>query len=189
MEIIAVFAPLFAFLTAGLFGKQLGDKGVQFVTCAAVILAAFASVSLFFQININELMEDKSHISVLGEWFSSGDLSIRWALRIDSLSVLMMGVVNIISACVHVYSISYMHDDPGKARFMAYLSLSTFTMLILVSAENALQLFFGWESAGLSSYLLIGFWNQKHSANSAAIKAFVMNRIGDLGLIFGIIAL
>ena len=189
MEMIAVFAPLAAFLVAGLFGKQLGEKGAEFITCAAVILAAFASVSLFFQININDLMEDKSYTSVLGEWMSSDDLSVLWALRIDALSVVMMCVVNIISACVHVYSIGYMKDDPGKARFMAYLSFFTFTMLMLVTADNALQLFFGWEGVGLASYLLIGFWNQKHSANAAALKAFVMNRIGDLGLILGIIAL
>ncbi len=189
MEMIAVFAPLIAFLIAGLFGKPLGDKGAQFITCAAVILAAVASISLFFQININEDMVDQSYISVLGQWLSVGDFTANWALRIDSLSVVMMCVVNIISACVHVYSIGYMKDDPCKARFMAYLSLFTFTMLMLVTADNALQLFFGWEGVGLSSYLLIGFWNQKHSANAAAFKAFIMNRIGDFGLILGIIAL
>ncbi len=189
MEMIAVFAPLAAFIVAGLFGKPLGDKGVQFITCASVILAAFASISLFFQININENMVDKSYTSVLGQWISSGDLSVQWALRIDSLSVVMMCVVNIISSCVHVYSIGYMKDDPAKGRFMAYLSLFTFTMLMLVTADNALQMFFGWEGVGLSSYLLIGFWNHKHSANTAAFKAFIMNRIGDFGLILGIIAL
>ena len=189
MEMIAVFASLAAFLIAGLFGKPLGDKGAQFITCAAVILATVASVSLFFQININEEMVDQSFVSVLGQWISVGDLSINWALRIDSLSVVMMCVVNIISACVHVYSIGYMKDDPCKARFMAYLSLFTFTMLMLVTADNALQLFFGWEGVGLCSYLLIGFWNQKHSANAAAFKAFIMNRIGDFGLILGIITL
>lgn len=189
MEMIAVFAPLAAFFAAGLFGKQLGNKGAQFITCAAVILAAFASVSLFFHININDMMEDKSYTSVLGQWITSGDFSAVWALRIDSLSVVMMCVVNIISACVHVYSVGYMKDDPSKARFMAYLSFFTFTMLMLVSADNALQLFFGWEGIGLASYLLIGFWNQKHSANAAAFKIFIMNRVGDFGLILGIIAL
>ena len=189
MEMIAVFAPLAAFFIAGLFGKPLGNKGAQFITCAAVILAALASVSLFFQININENMVDKSYVTVLGQWISVGDFTANWALRIDSLSVVMMCVVNIISTCVHVYSIGYIKDDPAKARFMAYLSLFTFTMLILVTADNALQLLFGWEGVGLASYLLIGFWNHKHSANTAAFKTFIMNRVGDFGLILGIISL
>lgn len=189
MEIIAVFAPLIAFIIAGLFGRQLGDRGAQFISCMAVIMAAFASVSLFFQININDMMEDKSYSYVIGQWITSGDFTALWSLRVDSLSVVMMCVVNIVSACVHVYSIGYMDNDPNKARFMAYLGLFTFAMLMLVSADNALQLFFGWEGVGLCSYLLIGFWNYKHSANAAALKAFVMNRVGDIGLILGIITI
>ncbi|MFP4387300.1 MAG: NADH-quinone oxidoreductase subunit L, partial [Alphaproteobacteria bacterium] len=189
MELIAVFSPFASFLIAGLFGRQLGDKGVQFITCSAVILAALASVSLFFRVPLNDLLVDESYVTALGSWIESSGLRVHWALRVDALSVVMMCVVNIVSACVHVYSVSYMEKDPAQARFMTYLSLFTFAMLMLVSADNALQLFFGWEGVGLSSYLLIGFWNTKHAANAAAIKAFVVNRVGDLGLILGIIAI
>lgn len=184
MEILAVFAPLAGFLIAGLFGKQIGDRGAQFVTCAGMVLAAFASVVLFFDV---ALAGNVRHI-VLTEWMASGDFAVDWALRIDQLTVVMMCVINIVSACVHVYSVGYMSHDPHKARFMAYLSLFTFAMLMLVTADNLLQLFFGWEGVGLASYLLIGFWNQKHSANAAALKAFVVNRVGDFGLALGLMA-
>ena len=188
MELLAVFAPFFAFLIAGLFGKQIGDKGAQFITCAAVILAAFASISLFFSVILTENMVNGEITTILTTWISSGDFKVQWALRVDQLSVVMMCVVNIVSACVHVYSVGYMSHDPHKSRFMAYLSLFTFAMLMLVTADNLLQLFFGWEGVGVASYLLIGFWNHKHSANAAAQKAFVVNRIGDFGLALGIMA-
>lgn len=189
MELIAIFLPLCAFLIAGLFGKPIGDKGAQFITCAAVSIAAIASIVLFFDVILTDGMVDGAYTTVLGTWITSGKFSAQWALRIDQLSVVMICVVNIISACVHIYSIGYMQKDPHKARFMAYLSLFTFTMLMLVSSDNLLQLFFGWEGVGLSSYLLIGFWSHKQSANSAAIKAFVVNRIGDLGLILAIMTI
>jgi NADH-quinone oxidoreductase subunit L len=121
-------------------------------------------------------------------WISSGALSVDWALRIDQLAVVMMCVVTLVSSCVHVYSVGYMSHDESKARFMAYLSLFTFAMLMLVTADNLIQLFFGWEGVGVASYLLIGFWNHKDSANAAAIKAFIVNRIGDFGLALGIFA-
>lgn len=184
MELLAVFPPLVAFLIAGLFGRAIGDKGAQFVTCAGVLLAAGASLLLFYQVNLGGAVRTIP----LATWFSSGDFAVEWALRIDQLSVVMMCVVNIVSACVHVYSIGYMSHDPHKARFMAYLSLFTFAMLMLVSADNLIQLFFGWEGVGVASYLLIGFWNQKPSANAAAVKAFVVNRVGDFGLALGIMA-
>jgi len=189
MELLAVFSPLFAFIVAGLFGKQIGDKGVQFITCAAVILAAFASITLFFNVILTPNMVDGAYVTVLTSWISSGTFNVEWALRIDQLSVVMMCVVNIVSACVHVYSVGYMSHDPHKSRFMAYLSLFTFAMLMLVTANNLLQLFFGWEGVGVASYLLIGFWNHKHSANSAAQKAFIVNRVGDFGLALGIMAI
>ncbi len=189
MEIIAVFASLIAFLIAGLFGKPLGDKGTQFITCTAVIISAVVSITLFFQININDGMVDNSYTNVLWQWISVKDFSVNWAIRIDSLSVVMLCIVNIVSACVHIYSVGYLKDDPAKTRFMAYLSLLTFTMLVLVTADNALQLFFGWEGVGFSSYLLIGFRNQKYSANAAAFKYFITNRVGDFSLILGIIVL
>lgn len=185
MELLAVFLPLIAFVIAGLFGKKIGDKGCQFVTCGALIVAALASISLFFDVAIG----GGGHTTILANWVTSGDFSVNWALRIDTLSVVMMCVINIVSACVHVYSLGYMSHDEHKGRFMAYLSLFTFAMLMLVTADNLLQLFFGWEGVGLASYLLIGFWNQKHSANAAAQKAFVVNRVGDFGLALGMMAL
>ena len=189
MEIMAVFSPLIAFLVAGLFGKQIGDKGCQFITSAAVILAALASIALFFDVILNpDVMNNYSYVTPLATWIDSGNFTAEWALKIDPLSVVMMCVVNIVSACVHVYSIGYMSHDPAKGRFMAYLSLFTFAMLMLVTANNLLQLFFGWEGVGLASYLLIGFWSHKHSANAAAQKAFVVNRIGDFGLALAIMS-
>jgi len=188
MELLAVFPPLFAFLIAGLFGKQIGDKGAQFVTCVGVILAAIVSISLFFNVILTPNMVDGAYTTVLVSWITSGDFNVQWALKIDQLSIVMMCVVNIVSACVHVYSIGYMSHDEHKARFMAYLSLFTFAMLMLVTADNLLQLFFGWEGVGVASYLLIGFWNHKHSANAAAQKAFIVNRVGDFGLALGIMA-
>jgi NADH:ubiquinone oxidoreductase subunit 5 (subunit L)/multisubunit Na+/H+ antiporter MnhA subunit len=117
---------------------------------------------------------------------SSGALQFDWALRVDTLTAVMLVVVNTVSALVHLYSIGYMHDDPHRPRFFAYLSLFTFAMLMLVTADNLVQMFFGWEGVGLASYLLIGFWYKKPSANAAAIKAFVVNRVGDFGFMLGI---
>ncbi len=119
------------------------------------------------------------------EWVTSGDLQANWSLRIDTLTAVMLVVVNTVSALVHIYSIGYMSHDDGQPRFFAYLSLFTFAMLMLVTADNLLQLFFGWEGVGLASYLLIGFWYHKPSANAAAIKAFIVNRVGDFGFALG----
>src|SRR3712207_6008355 len=119
-------------------------------------------------------------------WLTPGDLVVDWAFRIDTLTVVMLIVVTTVSALVHLYSIGYMHEDPHRPRFFAYLSLFTFAMLMLVTADNLVQMFFGWEGVGLASYLLIGFWFRKPSANAAAIKAFVVNRVGDLGFMLGI---
>lgn len=185
MELLAVFLPLLAFLIAGLFGKKLGHTGCQVVTCGAVIIAALSSIILFFEV----AMGGQGYVTALAPWIVSGDFVVQWALRIDTLSVVMMCVINIVSACVHVYSVGYMSHDAARGRFMAYLSLFTFAMLMLVTADNLLQLFFGWEGVGLASYLLIGFWNHKHSANAAAQKAFVVNRVGDFGFALGIMAI
>ncbi len=189
MELLAVFSPLFAFIIAGLFGKQIGDKGAQFITCGAIIIAALASITLFFDVILTENMVDGAYITILGDWVTSDNFTVSWSLRIDQLAVVMMCVINIVSACVHVYSVGYMSHDPCKSRFMAYLSLFTFAMLMLVTSDNLLQLFFGWEGVGLASYLLIGFWNHKHSANAAAQKAFIVNRVGDFGLTLGIMGI
>lgn len=177
----AVFTPLVAFLLAGLLGGKFGDKFSQFVTCAGVLTAAAASVKLFFTV----ILGSNPHTLPVMTWFTSGDFTVDWAIRVDQLSVIMMCVINIVSSCVHVYSVGYMSHDDSKSRFMAYLSLFTFAMLMLVSADNLLQLFFGWEGVGLASYLLIGFWYHKDSATAASIKAFVVNRVGDLGLLLG----
>ena len=182
MELVAVYAPLAGFLIAFLLGKQIGAKGAQYVTCTGLILAAIASVGLFNEV----VIQGAPRIIHLSSWIAAGNFEVLWQLRVDQLAVIMMCVINIVSACVHVYSIGYMSHDPAKARFMAYLSLFTFAMLMLVTADNMLQLFFGWEGVGLASYLLIGFWNHKPSANAAAMKAFVVNRIGDFGLLLGI---
>ena len=188
MEVLAVFPPLFAFVIAFLFGKQIGDKGAQFITCAGVIIAAIASITLFIEIIFgNEMMGDPRTITLM-TWMASGDFVVDWALRVDQLAVVMMCVVTIVSSCVHVYSVGYMSHDECKGRFMSYLSLFTFAMLMLVTADNLVQLFFGWEGVGVASYLLIGFWNFKKSANDAAIKAFVVNRVGDFGLALGVMA-
>jgi NADH-quinone oxidoreductase subunit L len=184
MELIAVFAPLLGFVIAGLLGHKIGDKGAQFVTCGLMLLAAGASIYLFNDV----VMGGDPRTLQLMTWIASGDFQVNWALRVDQLAVVMMCVINIVSACVHIYSVGYMSHDPHKARFMAYLSLFTFAMLMLVTADNLLQLFFGWEGVGVASYLLIGFWYHKHSANAASMKAFIVNRVGDLGLILGIFA-
>ena len=163
---------------------QIGDMGAQFVTCALMLAAAIASVMLLREVNYG----DAPRTIELFTWIASGDLNVKWALRFDQLSAVMAVVITVVSTMVHFYSVGYMHHDPAQGRFMAYLSLFTFAMLMLVTADNFVQLFFGWEGVGLASYLLIGFWNQKDSANAAAIKAFVMNRIGDFGLALGIFA-
>lgn len=184
LELLAIFPPLVAFLIAFLFGKIIGDRAVQILTCAAVITAAFCSCALFVDI----VLGSEPRTIMLMNWFTSGAFAIDWALRMDQLTVVMMCVVTLVSSCVHVYSVGYMSHDKAKARFMSYLSLFTFAMLMLVTADNLVQLFFGWEGVGVASYLLIGFWNHKDSANAAAIKAFVVNRVGDFGLALGIFA-
>ncbi len=188
MELLAVFSPFVAFIVTALFAKQLGDKGVQIITCGAVTVAAFASIQLFFDVILTDGMVNGAYKVTLATWVASGDFKANWALKIDQLAVVMMCVVNIVSACVHYYSVGYMSHDASKARFMSYLSLFTFAMLMLVTSDNLLQLFFGWEGVGVASYLLIGFWNHKHSANAAAQKAFIVNRVGDFGLALGIMA-
>ncbi len=161
------------------------DRTAQYVTCGALILAAVLSWVLFFQVN----GEAKPHIIELFRWIQSGALDVSWAIRIDRLTTVMLVVVNTVSACVHVYSVGYMADDPNKPRFMGYLSLFTFFMLALVTADNFVQMFFGWEGVGLASYLLINFWYDKPSANNAAMKAFIVNRVGDFGFALGIFAI
>jgi NADH-quinone oxidoreductase subunit L len=184
VTVAAIFLPLLGAFIAGIFGRLIGDRGSQLVTCAAMAISAVLGVILFFDVAIGG-HDTTTHLFT---WINTGDLQVEWALRFDTLSAVMVGVVTVVSCVIHVYSIGYMAHDPAKPRFMAYLSLFTFFMLMLVTADNFVQLFFGWEGVGLSSYLLIGFWNDRPSANAAAIKAFVVNRIGDFGFALGIFA-
>ncbi|MBA5776507.1 NADH-quinone oxidoreductase subunit L [Stappia sp. F7233] len=178
-----VFLPLIGFLIAGLFGRYIGAKASEYITSGLLIIAALLSWIAFFSVGFGET--ELIRITVL-RWITSGALDVDWSIRVDTLTVVMLVVVNTVSALVHVYSIGYMHHDPHRPRFFAYLSLFTFAMLTLVTADNLLQMFFGWEGVGLASYLLIGFWYHKPSANAAAIKAFVVNRVGDFGFALGI---
>jgi len=178
-----VFLPLIGFLVVGLFGKALGDKASEYITTGLVIVAALLSWVAFFTVGYGETALYQVEIM---RWITAGALDVSWSLRIDTLTVVMLVVVNSVSALVHVYSIGYMHHDPHRPRFFAYLSLFTFAMLSLVTSDNLLQMFFGWEGVGLASYLLIGFWYKKPAANAAAMKAFVVNRVGDFGFALGI---
>ena len=177
---IIVFLPLIGFLIAGLFGKFIGDRTSEVITTCFVVLCALLSWIAFFASQGQELS-----VNIM-PWLRIDTLSFNWCLYIDRLSLVMLIVVCSISALVHLYSIGYMHSDKSRARFFAYISLFTFMMLILVTSNNLLQLFFGWEGVGLASYLLIGFWFTRESANKAAIKAFIANRVGDFAFLIGI---
>ncbi|MGO4564974.1 NADH-quinone oxidoreductase subunit L [Rhizobium sp. 2YAF20] len=180
-----VFLPLIGFLIAGLFGRSVGAKASEYITCGLMIIAALLSWIVFFTVALGAPHEGPIKVEIL-RWIQSGGIDASWALRIDTLTSVMLVVVNTVSTLVHVYSIGYMHHDPHRPRFFAYLSLFTFAMLMLVTSDNLAQMFFGWEGVGLASYLLIGFWFKKPSASAAAIKAFVVNRVGDFGFVLGI---
>src|SRR3984893_16462184 len=162
-----------------------GSRAAELITTGLLLVAA--ALSWVALVDVGFMHHDVR--IALFPWITSGDLQVGWSLRVDTLTAVMLVVVNTISSLVHVYSIGYMDEDPYRPRFFAYLSLFTFAMLMLVTADNLVQLFFGWEGVGLASYLLIGFWYQKPSANAAAIKAFVVNRVGDLGIALGIFAI
>ncbi|WP_024585831.1 NADH-quinone oxidoreductase subunit L [Aliihoeflea sp. 2WW] len=181
-----VFLPLLGFLIAGLGGRAIGAKASEYVTSGFLVISAVLSWVAFFQVALGDT--ESFTVPVL-RFIQSGALDVSWALRIDTLTAVMLVVVNTVSALVHIYSIGYMHHDPHRPRFFAYLSLFTFAMLMLVTSDNLIQMFFGWEGVGLASYLLIGFWYKKPSANAAAIKAFVVNRVGDFGFLLGIFGL
>jgi NADH-quinone oxidoreductase subunit L len=162
-----------------------GSRAAELITTGLLFVSA--ALSWFALVDVGFLKHD-ARIALL-PWINSGDLQVAWTLRVDTLTAVMLVVVNTVSSLVHLYSIGYMDEDPNRPRFFAYLSLFTFAMLMLVMADNLVQLFFGWEGVGLASYLLIGFWFQKPSANAAAIKAFVVNRVGDFGFALGIFAI
>ncbi|HTT78046.1 MAG TPA: NADH-quinone oxidoreductase subunit L [Stellaceae bacterium] len=185
MALAVVFLPLLAAAIAGFFGRAIGDRFSQVVTCGALLASMGLGIALFFVVILPHAGPQTVRIA---SWIVAGGVDVDWALRLDTLSGVMILVVTIVSAMVHVYSIGYMAEDPGIPRFMSYLSLFTFFMLMLATADNFVQLFFGWEGVGLSSYLLIGYWYDRPSADAAAIKAFIVNRIGDFGFALGIFA-
>ena len=182
MEISILALPLIASIISGFFGKFIGDRNSEIVTSLLVSISAIFSIIVLYEVIYNQYQDN----IIIATWINSGSLDVNWSMKIDSLSAVMLVVVTSISALVHIYSIGYMSHDPHKPRFMAYLSLFTFAMLMLVTSDNFIQLFFGWEGVGLCSYFLIGFWFKKESANTAAIKAFVVNRVGDFGFALGI---
>ncbi len=178
-----VFLPLLAAIVAGLGNRMLGNTVAKVLTTGAL----FTSCALSWPIFLSFVAGDAAaSVTPVLTWVQSGSLSFDWELRVDALTAVMLVVITTVSALVHLYSWGYMDEDPDQPRFFAYLSLFTFAMLMLVTANNLVQMFFGWEGVGLASYLLIGFWFKKPSANAAAIKAFVVNRVGDLGFMLGI---
>ena len=180
-----VFLPAVGALIAGLLGRAIGDRASEIVTTVLLLISALLSWIVFMRVGLGH---EVARVPVM-RWITSGELDVAWSLRIDTLTAVMLVVVTTVSSLVHVYSIGYMHEDDSRSRFFAYLSLFTFAMLMLVTADNLLQMFFGWEGVGLASYLLIGFWYKKPEANAAAIKAFVVNRVGDFGFALGIFGL
>ena len=180
---IIVFLPLLAALVAGLGQRFIGAVAAKTATTAGLFIASLLSWPIFIGFLTGG---ETAYVQPVMTWVQSGDLSFDWELRVDALTAVMLVVVTSVSALVHLYSWGYMEEDPDQPRFFAYLSLFTFAMLMLVTANNLVQMFFGWEGVGLASYLLIGFWYKKPSANAAAIKAFVVNRVGDLGFMLGI---
>ncbi|MDA7606789.1 NADH-quinone oxidoreductase subunit L [Pelagibacteraceae bacterium] len=181
MSYLIVFLPLIGAIL-GYALKPLGDRYTEVITTTFLFLSAILSLIIFY----NGILYGEYGNYKIVEWISSGNLNVNWSINVDPLSTIMLVVVTSVSSLVHLYSIGYMSHDPNKPRFMAYLSLFTFAMLMLVVSDNFLQLFFGWEGVGLCSYLLIGFWYKKNSANNASIKAFLVNRVGDFGLAIGI---
>ncbi len=180
---IAVFAPLVGSFVAGLFGRAIGDRAAQAVTITCMVLASLCGITAFAQLVWGGA---PAGTVLLGTWIDVDRFHLAWALRYDTLSAVMVAMVTTIATLIHIYSVGYMSHDKSIARFFSYLSLFSFAMLMLVTADNLVQLFFGWEGVGLASYLLIGFWYDRPSACNAAMKAFIVNRVGDLGFALGI---
>ncbi|MCC7281533.1 MAG: NADH-quinone oxidoreductase subunit L, partial [Acetobacteraceae bacterium] len=180
--VAAVFLPLAGSLIAGLFGRAIGDRAAQLVSVICMVLATICGAAAFWAVAV----KGAPTTVVLATWIDSGALEASWSVRYDTLSAVMVAMVTLISTLIHIYSIGYMAHDTSIPRFMSYLSLFTFAMLMLVTADNLAQLYFGWEGVGLASYLLIGFWYTRPSACAAAIKAFVVNRVGDLCFALGL---
>jgi len=182
LEYLIIFLPLIGSIISGFFGKFLGSRNSEILTSLFVSISSILSFLIFYKVFNENYINNLDIVT----WINSGTFNVNWSIKIDALSSVMLVVVTLVSSIVHIYSIGYMLHDPHKQRFMSYLSLFTFSMLMLVTSDNFLQLFFGWEGVGLCSYFLIGFWFKKESANAAAIKAFVVNRVGDFGFALGI---
>jgi len=180
-----VLAPLIGSIIAGLFGKLIGRNGAHRVTILGVGISSILSLIAYYHIFYNG---GEIYNASIYTWLNSGGLHFEIGFLVDQLSVTMMVVVTFVSWMIHIYTIGYMHDDPGYQRFFSYISLFTFSMLMLVMSNNFLQLFFGWEAVGLVSYLLIGFWYTRESAIFANMKAFLVNRVGDFGFLLGVAA-
>jgi NADH:ubiquinone oxidoreductase subunit 5 (subunit L)/multisubunit Na+/H+ antiporter MnhA subunit len=183
MYLLIIFFPLMSAITAGLFGRFIGAKGVVIITTSSLLCSFFCSFFAFHEV---ALMECFVYIK-LASWINCELLNVDWGFLYDTLTIVMCCIVTFISTLVHWYSIEYMLHDPHLSRFMSYLSFFTFFMLILVTSDNFVQMFVGWEGVGLSSYLLINFWFTRIQANKAAIKAMIINRVGDFGLVIGIL--
>ena len=181
--VLTVFLPLLGFLLNGVFGTQLGKKTSGILASSLMLGSALCAWIVFLSVLRGEFTPNTIDLFT---WISTGDFNVKWQLHADPLTTTMIMVVTTVSFLVHLYSIGYMHNDASVPRFMAYLSLFTFMMLMLVTSGNLIQIFFGWEGVGLASYLLIGFWHHKDSANAASMKAFIVNRVGDIGLALGI---
>src|SRR4029079_12861183 len=182
MYSLIVFLPIIASAIAGLFGRVIGARASELITTGCLFASAALSVVAFNDV----ALQGHNYIIPILPWIHSAGFTVDWTVRIDSITAVMLVVVTGVSSLVHLYSIGYMEKDPHRARFFSYLSLFSFAMLMLVTANNFLQLFFGCEGVGLASYLLTGFWYTRPSANAAAIKAFVVNRVGDFGFALGI---
>ena len=182
MEVAVVLLPLLGAIIAGFFGRMIGDRASEIVSCSLMALSGILSIPVFIDVALG----GNVRVIEIFTWVDSGEFEVSWAVRADTLSAVMMLVVSNISALIHIYSIGYMSHDKSIPRFFSYLSLFTFFMLSLVTADNFMQMFFGWEGVGLCSYLLIGFWYDRPSACAAAIKAFLVNRVGDVGFALGI---
>jgi NADH-quinone oxidoreductase subunit L len=182
MEVAVVLLPLLGAIIAGFFGRLIGDRASEIVSCTLMVVSGVLSIFVFIDVALG----GDTRVTEIFTWVNSGEFEVSWAVRADTLSAVMMLVVSNISALIHIYSIGYMSHDKSIPRFFSYLSFFTFFMLSLVTADNFLQMFFGWEGVGLCSYLLIGFWYERPSACAAAIKAFLVNRVGDIGFALGI---
>src|SRR5947208_626227 len=183
LQLVTVpMAPLVGSIVAGLFGRQIGRRNAHRITILGVFISFLVSASVLWSV----VHDGARFAGTIYEWMNAGGLKMEIGFLIDPLTAMMMGVVTFVSLMVHIYTIGYMEDDPGYQRFFSYISLFTFSMLMLVMSNNFLQLFFGWEAVGLVSYLLIGFWYTKPSAVFANLKAFLVNRVGDFGFILGI---